>query len=366
MIRPKNNANRSFMAAAEGSYRLIRWKNVSNVQDVTNGLMKTLKLNSLKAFFLLLIGLLHSLAYGQTYRSLISEAEKKYNEKAYAASVDAYKRAFQLEQNSRSDFYNAACSAALVNDSKLALVWLNQAVDKGYSNIRHLKTDSELNSLHSKKEWTVLVAKLQKSLDKMEASYDKPLQARLLTIFEEDQKYRMQINEVGQKHGFESKEMRDLWKTIEEKDSLNLIEIKAILDQYGWVGEEKVGVQANMTLFLVIQHADLATQQKYLPMMREAVKAKKAQPSALALLEDRVALGEGRRQTYGSQIGQDSKTGKAYVLPLNDPDHVDERRAEVGLPSLSDYIRRWDLEWNVTDYKKQLPELDKQAGIKQH
>ncbi len=142
-----------------------------------------------------------------------------------------------------------------------------------------------------------------------------------------------------------------------------MLNVKAILDQYGWVGEDKVGPQANTTLFLVIQHADLATQQTYLPMMRKAVADKKAEPSALALLEDRVALGEKRRQTYGSQIGEDS-TGTAYVLPLADPDNVDKRRAEVGLTPLAEYVKHWGIKWDVDDYKKQLPAIEKLEGIK--
>jgi hypothetical protein len=136
-------------------------------------------------------------------------------------------------------------------------------------------------------------------------------------------------------------------------DSVNLKKVKAILDQYGWVGPKVVGGQASQALFLVIQHSDLASQQKYLPLMREAVKRGDAMGSALALLEDRVALGEGRKQTYGSQIGRDEKSGKFYVLPLEDPDHVDERREKVGLGKLADYVKRWDIEWNVEEYKKQ-------------
>ena len=92
--------------------------------------------------------------------------------------------------------------------------------------------------------------------------------------------------------------------------------------------------------------------------MREAVKNKNASGSALALLEDRVALGEGKRQIYGSQIGYDNVTNKSYVLPLDDPDNVDKRRAEVGLGLLADYVKRWDIIWNVEEYKKQLPELE--------
>lgn len=59
---------------------------------------------------------------------------------------------------------------------------------------------------------------------------------------------------------------------------------------------EVVGNKGSTTLFLVIQHADLGTQVKYLPMVREAVKQHKAQASNLALLEDRVALGQGKNK----------------------------------------------------------------------
>lgn len=92
--------------------------------------------------------------------------------------------------------------------------------------------------------------------------------------------------------------------------------------------------------------------------MREAVKNKKASGSSLALLEDRVALGEGKRQIFGSQIGRDTETGKYFVLPLEDPDNVDKKRAEVGLGLLADYVKRWQIEWNVEEYKRQLPEIE--------
>jgi hypothetical protein len=120
------------------------------------------------------------------------------------------------------------------------------------------------------------------------------------------------------------------------------------------VGPGTVGGQANMTFFLVIQHADLATQQKYLPMMREAVARGDAEKPNLALLEDRVALGEGRKQLYGSQIGTDDSTGRNYVLPLEEPDNVDARRAEMGLGPLADYVKRWGIVWDPAEYKKNI------------
>jgi hypothetical protein len=131
-----------------------------------------------------------------------------------------------------------------------------------------------------------------------------------------------------------------------------------ILDQYGWLGPDKIGAAGNQTLFLVIQHSETPIQQKYLPMMREAVKNKNAKGSSLALLEDRVALREGRKQIYGSQLSTDNATGITTLLPLEDPDHVDERRASVGLQPLADYIKKWKLIWDVETYKKEMAELD--------
>lgn len=82
--------------------------------------------------------------------------------------------------------------------------------------------------------------------------------------------------------------------------------------------------------------------------MRAAVKEGKARASSLALLEDRVALGEGRPQIYGSQVIRDhTHGGRYYVRPLVDPDKVDERRAAVGLGLLKDYVKKWDIVWDV-------------------
>jgi len=306
----------------------------------------------------ILLFLVSSIAYAQDYKTLISKANSFYISKNYTQSVTVYKQAFAIQKKSRNDLYNAACSAALAGDKKLAFQWLTLAFKNGWTNLSHLKSDADLTTLHGSKKWGKLIATMQKDADKREVNYDKPLQAELLQIYEEDQKYRQQINGIADKHGYDSKEMKDLWTIINEKDSINLIKIKAVLDKSGWVGPDKIGEQANQTLFLVIQHSDQATQQKYLPMMREAVKNKNASGSALALLEDRVALGEGKKQTYGSQIGRDKETGKSYVLPLDDPDNVDKRRASVGLGPLADYVKRWNIDWNVEEYKKQLAEIE--------
>lgn len=319
---------------------------------------------TMKLTITILILFICSFTYGQRYKSIIAEADGFYNSKEYQKSVDKFREAFKIEQKSADDFYNAGCAASLLGDKELAFEWLNLALKNGWTNIRHLKTDSDLISLHDSKKWTTLLSQMQNEVDKMEANYNKPLQAKLLAIYEDDQPIRQQYISAQKEFGYQSKQVDSLGKVMMYKDSINLIKVTEILDKYGWVGPDKVGATANQTLFLIIQHSDLKTQQKYLPMLREAVKSKNANGSALALLEDRVALGEGKRQVYGSQIGRDNETNKNYVLPLDDPDNVDKRRAEVGLGLLAEYLKRWEIIWNVEEYKKQLPELEERHKLK--
>jgi hypothetical protein len=303
-------------------------------------------------------------SYSQNYNELIKKADSCYKAKEYKISRDLFKKAFKIETKNSNNLYDGACASALANDKENAFTWLNLSIDNGWTNIDHLKTDTDLTNLYSEKKWVVLTEKLQKKLDLLEASYDKPLKKELLEIYKDDQEIRNQYVSAQKKYGYQSKEMDSLGKIMVLKDSLNLIKIVKILDEKGWVGKDKVGQQANSTLFLVIQHSDLKVQQKYLPMMKEAVKKGNANSSSLALLEDRIALREGRKQIYGSQIGTNTATKTQYVLPLEDPDNVDKRRYEVGLGTLADYVKNWNMTWNIEQYKKDLPEIEEMSKPK--
>jgi len=175
------------------------------------------------------------------------------------------------------------------------------------------------------------------------------------SIHTEDQKHRGEIESIQQEFGWDSPQMGSHWKLIQQTDSSNLTIVEQIIEKHGWLSTEEIGSTANSTLFLVIQHSNQETQEKYLPMMRQAVRDGKANSRSLALLEDRVGLGKGELQVYGSQIGTDQETGEMYVLPLVDPENVNERRSQVGLGPIEDYISHWDLEWNVEEYNKKLP-----------
>ena len=310
-----------------------------------------------KIIFLSVCFISTQVTFGQNteYFSLVKKADSLYTAKDFKTSALTYSAAFKSNGwvGISDDRYNAACSWALANNSDSSFFQLNRIATKAnYINYEHIITDPDLNSLHNDNRWKPLLDLIKRNKEKAEANLNKPLVAQLDSIYTEDQKYRLQIEEIEKKYGLESNEMKDHWKIINQKDSINLSKVKSLLDSYGWLGTDIVGRQGNSTLFLVIQHSDQRTQEKYLPMMREAVKNGKATGSSLALLEDRVALGQGKKQIYGSQIGRNNETKLYYVLPLEDPDNVDKRRAEVGLQPLAEYVNRWQIKWNVEQYKK--------------
>jgi len=314
-----------------------------------------------------IIGISANLVLGQRdmteYKLFVSKADSFYQVKDYKNSAQEYQNAFDSNDGKAfpNDRYSAACSFALSGNVEKAFYHLfYSAVNPNikYSNYHHITNDPDLNSLHHNVLWERLLNEVRLNKEELEKDLDKPLASILEAIYQDDQTYRQQVGEVEKKYGRESDEMKAHWKLISEKDSVNLIKVKKILDERGWLGPKIIGNEGNSTLFLVIQHADLETQEKYLPMMREAVSKENAKASSLALLEDRVALRKGQKQIYGSQIGRDQETGEYYVLPLIDPDNVDQRRAKVSLGTIQDYISNWGMTWDVEAYKKKLPEIE--------
>lgn len=295
------------------------------------------------------------------YQENADRADSLYRKKNFPASAEKYREAFMVFEGKAypKDRYNAACSYALAGNADTAFYHLFRlARDSKYNACDQLAHDTDLVSLHSDTRWNELVAIVSVNKVEAEKNIDPVLVAILDTVYRDDQQTRQQKEETAGKYGWQSPEVRALGQTMREKDSINQLKVTKILDERGWLGADIVGEQGNRTLFLVIQHAGQKTQEKYLPMMREAVKKNNANAHSLALLEDRVALGQGKKQLYGSQIMQDPETGQFYVMPLEDPDNVDKRRKEVGLGPMQDYVAMWGLTWDPEAYKKQLPEIE--------
>ena len=159
--------------------------------------------------------------------------------------------------------------------------------------------------------------------------------ALLDTIFKADQ-YLIQQNK---RQALNSTDMEEWNKKWHETDSVNIAKVSDIISSYGWPGEEIIGWNGNSTLWAVIQHSTLENQEKYLPIMRDAVKNGKARPAQLALLEDRILVSKGKEQIYGSQAQTDS-LGVYKLCPIKDEQNVNKRRFLAGLGPLQWYAKQ--------------------------
>lgn len=306
----------------------------------------------MKSALIIIISFLALSLQAQTFDELIKNGDNFYEEEKYLESANEYNKAFELHEGNSGQYYNAACSWALAGDTTQALKYLNLSADKGWKNLKDIKKDKDLQGLHSIQEWSRVLEKVQANLDEYEKDFDKPLQAQLEQIYVRDQMLRQLYIDAEEKFGKESEEMKYFWELVSEQDSLNELEVVKIIEEKGWVGRSIVGGQANITLWLVIQHAPLETQEKYLPLLRESVLEGESSGTHLALLEDRIQMRNGKPQTYGSQITTDKNSGEQVVYEIGEPEYVNQRRKEVGLGPIEDYLKRWRIEWSVEQKEK--------------
>lgn len=123
-------------------------------------------------------------------------------------------------------------------------------------------------------------------------------------------------------------------------DAKNTARLRSIIAQVGWPTRSRVGDHAEHQAWLLVQHADADPD-----FQRECFELMRREPPSevcakhLAYLEDRIRTGEGRPQLYGTQLHQ-QPDGTLAPAALEDAEHVDERRAAVGLEPLADYLAR--------------------------
>ena len=125
---------------------------------------------------------------------------------------------------------------------------------------------------------------------------------------------------------------------MEETDSANQASVSNILDTYGW--PTGLSDAANKAIFLVIDHSDLKTMNKYIGLFRDAVEKGYIQMNDLVTMEDRMLMNEGKPQKYGTQaysLVEDGNT-VTYIWPVEDPDKLDALRKSVGLIPIGAYL----------------------------
>lgn len=265
-------------------------------------------------------------------------------------AIEVYAELYKENPDNRNNTYNYACALALARQVDTAFHYLAIATAKDTS-VQALN-DPDFYYLTKDKRWAdvenTLVERVEAKFGKYE---DLELSKELWKMKITDQAFYYHIDIADKLTERNSVVASAMWETKSLLNQKNVARIEEIIAEKGWPKKSIIKGSAASTVFLVIQHADIAIQEKYLPLMREAADAGEANWSSLALLIDRVNLRQGKEQIYGSQIHRE-EDGTFFVKDLQEPEYVNQRRAEVGLGPIEDYVKHWRMEWTVPQKEK--------------
>lgn len=163
---------------------------------------------------------------------------------------------------------------------------------------------------------------------------DPVLRKELLDCVERDQAIRKELIKAGVVNP--DKSLLERMKAIDER---NTNRIKEVIREIGWPSIERVGNDGVNAAFLLVQHSDLATQREMLPLIEKAYKNEQVSGQNYALLVDRVLVGEGKPQIYGTQAlpFEQWSNQEPVFAPIHEIENVDQRRRSVGLSTLAEY-----------------------------
>ena len=161
---------------------------------------------------------------------------------------------------------------------------------------------------------------------------DKGLLAELESLKQRDVETRERLLGEGRLYGAYDEEMQQV-------HTENATALAGIVAVHGWPGISKAGLAGCRAAWLIAQHAICtpALQKGFLVALAEAADAGDAPMKQVALLTDRIRFNEGKPQVYGTVLDWD-ENGE-LSCEVEDPEHVDSRRAAVGLPPFHEALR---------------------------
>ncbi len=147
------------------------------------------------------------------------------------------------------------------------------------------------------------------------------LRRRLRSMVTEDQNARLAFN----------------LKRADAVDAKNRTEVLRIFDRYGWVTSSLAGKDAAHNFWLLVQHQTPEIQRRLLPALEKAAKDGNASMSDYAYLYDRVQMGLGKPQHWGAAVK--CEEGKPVLYPVDDPSGLEERRKELYMLPVREYLQ---------------------------
>jgi hypothetical protein len=312
--------------------------------------MKNIFLKAICSTFILLILLTSNVLadkadYTKVYYPVINNAELSITQGDYGVALAYYREAFAAVSTPFArDYYNAAVCAALVNNKKYTLNYLEELAKKGVS-ITYLEKQPVFDSLQTTKQWRKFRKKYPKYRQHYESNINLDLRADLDELYARDQYFR------NAKGG-----LRVYADTLAKIEVANTKKFLNWVEKYGYPSESLIGVKdtiEDLPRFSIIIQRQTKARKGYdfSKILFEATQQGRLMPKVAAYLLEQQ---EGTNK-YGS---------KAYVKvscnscnenkPLANLDrYLEEKRSDKEVVRINELRKDLGLE-PLADYKKKV------------
>lgn len=163
----------------------------------------------------------------------------------------------------------------------------------------------------------------------------------------------------------QEKKTDSLRKRVSSQNEKATAKLCQVLKDVGWPTKglvEEAGVQS--AFYLLKTSAPYELQRDLLPVIVAAVKQDESQKPEFAGVLDRLRVGAGMKQLFGTQAI--IRNGFLVLYPIEDEAHVDERRAQFGLRPMAEHLRTLERQYQTPVVKsRDIPPSQLSSGLKQ-
>lgn len=168
---------------------------------------------------------------------------------------------------------------------------------------------------------------------------------KLERIFKKDQSIRNEWFKARKKYGMQSKEEIAISKKMQFQDSLNLLEVEKIIQEYGYPGKSLVGTKYQDVAMWIIHHAsDNSIRDKYFILLYEAATKGEIDKNAFKLFIDRGHMIKFGTQLYGTQSEYNAETKTYEMVKIEAKENYEQRfkdlaegKFDLGRINVEDY-----------------------------
>ncbi|WPV67019.1 DUF6624 domain-containing protein [Chitinophaga sp. LS1] len=289
-------------------------------------------------------------------QNLIKEGDAAYFRGDFKKSIQSYQQLAEIKHHDPEVLFNLAIGFMANGKTDSTFHLLFAIIDSGYRQADFIRYTAEFEKLHGSAKWKTLIKELDARFTdycKTNSITNEKVAKQLDYLFYIDQKYQrigtFKRRYAGAYPQYTDKAIDSLQDNTFRK---NVDYLKQLFAKDGYLWKSDIGKEAAHISWIIAQHADFDTafQKEYLRKMKVAVDMNEASAKDYAYLTDRVRKNTGEKQLYGTQMNyittRDS-TGKIKVesgiWPVEDEANLNQRRKEVGLVPIEEYLQMMKL-----------------------